>query len=153
MYNKSKLIRVHLDKTLSKFRPLASSPIPVKGWIRAIRDALGMNGRQMADRLGEHRSYTAQIERREMTGAITLASMKKVAQALDCTFVYGFVPHKSLEETVHRRARKVVEKHLVHAAHSMRLEGQASSPEENHDSLERMTEELLRESPSHLWDE
>ncbi len=58
MKSKTKLIREQLEKTLRKFEPLGNTTPPAKGWIRAIRDALGINGRQLADRLGEHRSRT-----------------------------------------------------------------------------------------------
>ena len=83
MKSKTKLMREQLEKTLRKFEPLKNSSPPVKGWIRAIRDALGMNGRQLADRLGEHRSRTKQIEKQELTGSLTLKTMRKTAESLD----------------------------------------------------------------------
>ena len=74
------LVREQLGKTLRKFEPLRESSPPVKGWIRAIKDALGMNGRQLADRLGEHRSRTEQIEQQELTGSVTIKTMRRVAE-------------------------------------------------------------------------
>jgi DNA-binding transcriptional regulator YiaG len=42
----------HLDKRFAALRPLAKSARPPKGWLRAIRDALGMTTAQFASRLG-----------------------------------------------------------------------------------------------------
>ena len=47
-----KIIREQLDDTLRRFSTIASVNRPMRGWIRAIRDALGMNMRQFANRLG-----------------------------------------------------------------------------------------------------
>lgn len=153
MKRKTKLIREQLEKTLRKFEPLRDSPPPIKGWIRAIRDALGMNGRQLADRLGEHRSRTKQIEQQEMTGSLTLKTIRKIAEALDCVFVYGLVPRTSLEETVRDQAKQIALKRLARASHTMKLENQALGTKENKEILSSMIEEIMDELPSNLWDE
>jgi len=152
MKRKTKLMREQLEKTLRKFKPLKNLSPPVKGWIRAIRDALGMNGRQLADRLGEHRSRTKQIEQQELTGSLTLKTMRKIAEALDCVLVYGFVPRTSLEETVRNQARQVATKRLARASHSMGLEDQALKATENKEVLSKMIEILMNEIPTNLWD-
>ena len=46
-----KLLREQLDATLKRFEPFKTVVPPQKGWIRAIRDALGMTGEQLSDRL------------------------------------------------------------------------------------------------------
>lgn len=153
MKSKTKLMREQLEKTLRKFEPLKNSSPPVKGWIRAIRDALGMNGRQLADRLGEHRSRTKQIEKQELTGSLTLKTMRKTAESLDCIFVYGFVPRTSLEETVHFRAKQVAARRLARASHLMGLEDQALNTTENKKVLSEMVDELVDTLPSYLWNE
>ncbi|MCD4775820.1 MAG: mobile mystery protein A [Candidatus Aegiribacteria sp.] len=152
MKRKTKLIREQLDKTLRKFEPLRDSTPPVKGWIRAIRDALGMNGRQLADRLGEHRSRTKQIEEQEITGSLTFNTIRKIAEALDCVFVYGLVPRTSLEETVSDQAKQIALERLARASHTMKLENQALSEKENSAILFDMIREIIDELPSNLWD-
>jgi len=153
MKSKTKLMREQLEKTLRKFEPLKDSSPPAKGWIRAIRDALGMNGRQLADRLGEHRSRPKQIEKQELTGSLTLKTMRKTAESLDCIFVYGFVPRTSLEETVRIRARQVAARRLARASHLMGLEDQALKTTENKKVLSEMVDELVDTLPSNLWNE
>ncbi len=152
MKRKTKLIREQLEITLRKFEPLRNSPPPVKGWIRAIRDALGMNGRQLADRLGEHRSRTKQIEQQEIAGSLTLKTIRKIAEAMDCVFVYGLVPRTSLEETVRNQAKQIALKRLARASHTMELENQALGTKENKEILSSMIEEIMDELPSNLWD-
>ena len=153
MRRKTKLIREQLEKTLQKFAPLMDSPPPAKGWIRAIRDALGMNGRQLADRLSEHRSRTTQIEQQEMSGSLTLKTIRRVADALDCVFVYCLVPRTSLEEIVRNQAKQIALKRLARASHTMGLQNQALGKKENKEILSNMIEEIMNEPPSNLWDE
>ncbi len=153
MKNKNKLVREQLEKNLRRFEPLKNVSPPVMGWVRAIKDALGMNGRQLADRLGEHRSRTKQIEQQELTGSVTIRTMRKTAEALNCVFVYGFVPKTSLEGTVRARARQVAEKRLAKANQTMVLENQSLSAKENKKVLSEMIDELVDSMPSNLWDE
>lgn len=152
MKTNNKLMRDQLQLTLDKFQPLLNISIPPNGWIRAIRNALGMSGKQFADRLGVTRQRTWIIENQEIDGTATLKTMRKTAESLDCYFVYGFVPRKSLEETVRDQARKVAFKRLAWASHAMSLEDQALSKRENEEILSKMIEEIIYELPSNLWD-
>ncbi len=147
-----RLVRQQLDVTLEKLRPLSGIAIPPKGWIRAIRDALGMSGRQLADRLGVSRQRAALIERDEVAAAVTLKTMRRVAESLDCVFVYGLVPRSSLEETVRGRARQIAEEKLARVSQTMRLEGQGLSAEEDERALSNMIEELIDTMPPTFWD-
>ena len=153
MGNRKRLIREQLEEKLRQFAPLRNISPPAKGWIRAIKDALGMNGRQLADRLGEHRSRTKQIEQEELTGSVTIKTMRKTAEALDCFFVYGLVPKTSLEETVRARAKQVATKRLAQANQTMALEAQSLSAKENKKILSEMIDEIIDAMPSNLWDE
>ena len=152
MKKNNKLVRDQLQITLEKFQPLLNNSIPSKGWIRAVRNALGMSGRQLAKRLGVTRQRTSFIEKQEIDGTATLKTMRRTAESLDCYFVYGFIPRKSLEETVRDQARKVAYERLAWASHTMSLEDQALSSEENKEILSNMIEEIMNELPSNLWD-
>ena len=148
-----KLARKQLDKTLQQFQVLGGTNPPRRGWIRAIRNALGMSARQLAARLGISQQRVAQVEKHEMDGGLTIKAMQKVAEGLDCRFVYGFIPYDSLEVTVSRQAKLVALRRLDRASHTMSLEDQALAQQENDDILADMITELTSDLPSNLWDE
>jgi len=54
---------------------------PPRGWVKAIREALGMTTRQLASRIGVGQSRVVDIEKGEMTGSITLDSLQRAARA------------------------------------------------------------------------
>ena len=149
--NKKKLIREQLDASLQRLRPLLDATAPRKGWIRAIRDALGMTARQLANRLGVAQQAVARIEKEELAGSVTIKTMRRIAECLDCVFIYGFVPRKSLEEIVARQTKKVAAQRLAQASQTMSLENQALSRKENEQALSDMVDELIRTPPSNLW--
>ena len=153
MKNRTRLVRKQLDKTLLEFRPILGVSIPQKGWVRAIRDSLGMSGRQLADRLGVTRQRVSEIERDELSGSVSIKSMRKVADRLDCVFVYAFAPRISLEHTVHDRVKQVVEERLKRASQSMLLEGQELNEDDELEALSDMVEEMIENLPSTLWDD
>jgi predicted DNA-binding mobile mystery protein A len=153
MKTNKKLMREQLQSSLSKFQPLRDTGIPPKGWIRAIRTALGMSGRHLAERMGVTKQRASDVERQEIDGSATIKTMRRNAEALDCFFVYGFVPKTSLEETVRARARQVAEKRLAQANQTMALEAQSLGAQENKRILSEMVDEFVNTVPSHLWDE
>jgi len=152
MKTNNKLVRKQLQMALAKFQPLLDISKPPKGWIRAVRNALGMSGRQLAERMGVTKQRTSFIEKQEIDSTATLKTMRKTAESLDCVFVYGLVPRKSLEETVRNQAKQVAVKRLARASHTMSLEDQALGEEENKEILSNMIEKILDELPSNLWD-
>lgn len=150
--NKYKLIRRQLDESLRRFVPLCTVTPPPKGWIRAIRDAIGMSARQLAARIGISQQSVARIEKDELAGSVTIKTMRKVAEGLDCIFVCGFVPRSSLEDALRRQAEKVAASRLARASHTMALENQALDAKENKNVLSEMVDDLVATLPPNLWD-
>lgn len=154
MLPKYKLIaRQQLDKTLSGYAGLTQNAPPVKGWIRAIREALGMSGKQLASRLNVSQPRIPRLEQDEVSGVVSLKTMRQAAEALDCVFVYAIVPRTSLKETVRTQARKVAETRAQRVSHTMLLEAQNLSAEEQRASLDAAVEEFVREMPKELWEQ
>ncbi len=151
--NKKKLIREQLEVSLQRLSPLHTVSHPQKGWVRAIRDALGMTAKQLATRLGVAQQAVARIEKDELTGSVTIKTMRRVAECLDCVFVCGFVPHSSLEATLHKQAQQLASKRLSQASQTMTLEDQALSTKEKEKVLSEMVDELVDSPPSNLWNE
>ena len=151
--NKKKLIREQLEVSLQRFSPLLDITTPSKGWIRAIRDALGMTARQLSERLGVTQQSVARIENEEMAGSVKIKTMRRIANSLDCVFVYGFVPRTSLEETIGHQAKEVAIRYLSKASKTMNLENQALSREENQRVVSDLVDELIYTLPSNLWNQ
>ena len=148
-----KLIREQLDATLRHFHPLKHISPPKKGWIRAIRDALRMTAKQLARRLQVAQQSVTRIENNELAGAVTIKTMRRVAEALDCVFVYGFAPRSSLEATLRNRANQVANKRLAQASQTMALEDQALSNKDKNKVLFKTLNELADRPPSNLWND
>jgi len=139
-----------LDDALSTYRNAAERP--PKGWIRALREALGMSAGQLARRAGVSRETIATLERSEAKGTITIASLDKLARALGCRVAYAIVPQAgSVADLRRARALEVARRELAPVAHSMRLEQQGLSAERERRQLERRAQALLAGSPRRLW--
>jgi predicted DNA-binding mobile mystery protein A len=117
--------RRQLDARLERLRPFAEEPRPHKGWIRAIRDALGMSSGELADRLGIIQQSVSDLERSELHETVKLETLRRVADALDCDLAYALVPRTSLDEAVKAQARRKARRRLSQVEHHSRLEDQA----------------------------
>lgn len=118
--------RRRLDARLRSWREPASQPIPHQGWVRAIRDALGMSSTELAERLGVDQSRVPRVEQGEVEGSVTLATMQRTAHAMGCRFVYAIVPEESLEAAVMEQARVKARGELEPVQHTMGLEDQST---------------------------
>ena len=147
--------RAHARKNLdNKLNFLRNSDIfarPTRGWIRAIREALGMTTAQFGKRMSVSQPRAVIIEQAEARGSITLDSLERAARALGCRLVYALVPLESLEAQVEQRARKLARNHLRSVSHSMALEDQSVEDEDERAQLDRLTEKLMNGPGSKLW--
>jgi predicted DNA-binding mobile mystery protein A len=143
-----------LDKRFAKLRPLINEAArPPRGWIRAVREALGMTTGQLAKRLGVHQPRVIELERGEATGSITVKSLERAAEALGCRLVYTFVPEEPLADAIRKRASAIADQQLASVEQTMRLEGQGVNNEAlRQEAHKRLVEKLLRR-PARLWDE
>lgn len=152
MNKQAGLARKNLDKKLSAIRE-ARPVTPGRGWTRAIREALGMTLRQLANRMNVVPSRIAAIEKAEETGSITIKSLREAAAALDCEFVYAFVPRQSLDETLRKQVSRKIDNRLLWLNHSMRLENQTVNSNDLNDERQRLVNEALAGSLRGVWDE
>lgn len=141
-----------LDASLAQFAPLRNLQPPKKGWIRAIRDALGMSGRQLGERMDVSKMWVGDMERLEATGATTLKTLRRAAEAMDCVLVYALVPKTSLKETLLKQARRKVRQDMTRASHTMALEDQALTQDEVGKATETAAASLLNKIPKTFWD-
>jgi predicted DNA-binding mobile mystery protein A len=145
------LQRKQLDAKLSAGHWLLQNEQPRDGWIRTIRSALGMTAVQLAKRLGMSPQAVFDLERREATERITVATLKTAAHALNCEVFVAFIPKTSLEQTVLDQAKAKAGHERDRVVHTMRLEAQdegvAVALGENEN-----VESWLTTRAAHLWD-
>lgn len=152
-YWDKKVMREQLDKKLVFLKEFASSGMPQQGWIKTIREALGLSASQLGKKARMHQTRISRLENAEKNGDLKLSSLQKMAKGLNMKFVYGFVPEDSLEQMARAQAKKIVLKRMNQLNNTMRLENQAISEEEQKKALDDMIEKILVEQPKDFWDE
>ena len=114
----------------------ASHPLPPRppvGWLRAIRETLGMTSAALGQRLGITASGVRKLEQAEAADAITLATLRRMAEALDCELHYFLVPRQPLRQMRRRQALRQAQQWQERAGRTM-------------------AQEILRSSGTRLWD-
>lgn len=122
------IVRKGLDERLPILREAKTAAIrPTRGWLRAIREAIGARQEAIAKRMNVQRQSYAQLEKTEAKGTISLSTLQKAAEAMDCDVVYYLVPRAAIAKSYVELARKHDPKfkHLQASEHSMALEDQA----------------------------
>lgn len=140
-----------LDAALAKWRAAALPQAPATGWVRAIRDALGMSSAALARRLGVTDSAVRKLEVAEASDAISLGTLRRVAAALDCELHYALVPQKSLDATRQERALLMAQQQVAVVAHSMALEDQAVEAHLTQAQTQEIAQSLLHGPGKKLW--
>ncbi|GGP21877.1 mobile mystery protein A [Silvimonas iriomotensis] len=133
------------------YSDLAKRQPPQRGWLKTIRESLGLTERQQAARLGIASSTLHKSELAEAEGRITLGQLRKLAEGLDCELVYALVPKKPLTQVIDDQARSVALREVSEVAHNMDLEDQRPAPDHLRKQVERRAAELLRGRWSDLW--
>lgn len=142
------LQRQQLDEQLRNLPPLHT---PRGGWIRTIRQALGMTMQQLGTRLGISAPSVLDLEAREKAETISVAKLRQAANALNCDLKIVFVPRPSLEATIRRQAALKAREERDRIVHTMRLEAQ----DEGLAVVlleEKAIERWLSERTRRLWD-
>lgn len=145
------LARKQLERRLAPLRAMALDA-PPKGWIRAIRESFGMTARQLAARMGVAPSRIPRVEHDEVTGATTLKTLRQAAAAMNCAFVYAFIPIEPLDHIVRDRAMKKAREEISRLDHTMRLENQALRKSDLEAEQQRMVDRIVAGSLRGLWD-
>ena len=145
-----KLIRLQLNKQFDEIRHILRFDRPLSGWIKALRNALGMTSVQLAKRMKISQARVSSIESGEIEGTLTLSKLNEVAKALNCKFVYFLIPENSLDEILKTQAIKAVIENNKNVAHSMGLENQ--SVEKEQEFIEAEAEFLISEESNKIWE-
>jgi predicted DNA-binding mobile mystery protein A len=131
---------------------IAELKAPPEGWLRTVRNALGMSGADVANKMGVTRARVTTAERAELTGGITLKSMQATAEAMGCRFVYAIVPASGhVEDLIAAQARKKAMTIVGTASNHMALENQKLPDDKIAQDVEHLTRELAEEMPPDFW--
>ena len=147
------LRRRQLDRLVTEDAGVCRIERPRRGWIREVRDALGMSAAQLAARLGVRQSTVAKMEQTEQEDTISLESLRKVADALDCNLVYAFVPRRTLETTLSKQAMRRAREMVLRVEHSMALEAQERRAGETEAEIRELAAEMIRNLSREIWRE
>jgi predicted DNA-binding mobile mystery protein A len=126
------------DLALLRARPI---PAPSRGWVRAIRDALGMSTRELASRMGLTSSAISKLEANEASGVVSLDTLRRAASALGCRLEYALVPEVPLDEMVRAQALRKAHEVLDPVGHTMALEDQSVDLQHEVEQLARAVAE------------
>jgi predicted DNA-binding mobile mystery protein A len=121
---------------------------PSQGWIRTLREALGMTSSQLACRMDVSQPRIIYMEKNEQN--LKISTLEKTAAALGCRFVYAFVPVQPIEKTLREKARKKAEEIMHKVNINMALENQQVDVEER---INDLADEILSGSLRMLWED
>jgi len=151
--DKRAIVRDQLDKKIAMLRNAGEVVPPPSGWIYAIRYALNMSLRQLAQRLSITPQSVKEIEGREKHGTISITVLRRVAAALNLRFVYGFIPEdQTLEGMIEKRAKAMADEMIERASIQMTLEDQEVSEDRIQRAVDQKARELREKVPKVLWD-
>jgi predicted DNA-binding mobile mystery protein A len=105
----------------------------------------------LGKRIGISQSAVIQLEASEDNNTISLSSLRKLADGLECDLVYALVPRKSLNDIMKEQARRRAESMVKSVANSMELEGQNVSDQERQHQIETISRGLLTRPRTGLW--
>lgn len=132
--------REALERRLAPWRDMPNPTArPYGGWVRAIREALGMTSEDLAARMHLAQSSVTRLEKSEKARTAQLDTLARAAEAMDCDLVYALVPRRPLDDIVSDQADRQATEQLRRLGHTMALEAQGLD-----DVRLRTNSELLR---------
>ena len=132
-----------LSKSLAAFQIAKGNPRPPLGWLRAIREALGLTLNQVGKNSRTTRQRIKSFEDAEKQDRITIASLRRVAEAMGCELVYAVVPKSgTIVELAEKQAADEATKRVLAVEHTMALENQA--PGDVNETIAEETKRLLK---------
>lgn len=144
---KQKILRRSYQKKFDAFKNTIIER-PPQGWLKTMRELLGMTTTQLAKKLKISQPRVVCLEKNEKN--IKISTMERIADALNCNFTYAFIPREKIDDIIYNQAKKKALKILNKVNQNMVLENQLSNSNE---LLEDIINELLDGNITKLWDE
>jgi predicted DNA-binding mobile mystery protein A len=144
--------RKDLDERFRKcWRKASRDKPPELGWVREIREALGMSARQLALLAKMKGSPIARLEQAERLETIKLATLRKLGKALECDLVYALVPNRPLDRILRDRAFGMLLPEILVPATKLGMNLPTMIVSELVDNIIR--DRKLLDRPHKLWNE
>lgn len=148
----AKLRRNQLDRFFQGKLQVFSLNAPKDGWVKEIRQALGMSMADLGARLNVIKQRVERIEKDEVAGKVTVQTLRETAEALNCELVYFFVPKgEGLQATLEKQARLAAQEVVQKTEHTMHLEKQDTSRASQEELIREITQELLAKEDKKIW--
>lgn len=136
-----------LDKKTSDLKSAKNIVPRTSGWIKTVREAIGMTVSQLAARLGVTQPRITKMESNEDN--LKLSTMKKAAEAMNCEFVYYFKPRTTFQNLVDEQAQKKAAEVLKTVNVNMALENQEIAEDE---AVKDFASDLINTKIKQIWD-
>lgn len=136
-----------LDKKTSDLKSTKNIVPQSSGWIKTVREAIGMTVSQLAARLGVTQPRITKMESNEEN--LKLSTMKKAAEAMNCEFVYYFKPKTTFQNLVDEQAQKKAVEVLKTVNVNMALENQEIAEDE---AVKDFASDLINTKIKQIWD-
>lgn len=144
----TRIIQIRSLDNKTKDLPAKQNIIPHgKSWIGTIREVLGMTALQLAKRLGVTQPRIVKIEQNEKN--LKISTIEKVAQALNCDFVYYFKPRTSFQNIVETQAKEKAQNIIKTVNLNMALENQNITTDE---AVMDMANDFINNNTKQIWD-
>ena len=136
-----------LDKKTFDLKSAKNIVPRTSGWIKTVREAIGMTVSQLAARLGVTQPRITKMESNEDN--LKLSTMKKAAEAMNCEFVYYFKPRTTFQNLVDEQAQKKAAEVLKTVNVNMALENQEIAEDE---AVKDFASDLINTKIKQIWD-
>ena len=136
-----------LDKKTFDLKSAKNIVPQPSGWIKTVREAIGMTVSQLAARLGVTQPRITKMESNEDN--LKLSTMKKAAEAMNCEFVYYFKPRTTFQNLVDEQAQKKAVEVLKTVNVNMSLENQEIAEDE---AVKDFASDLINTKIKQIWD-
>lgn len=136
-----------LDKKTFDLKSAKNIVPQPSGWIKTVREAIGMTVSQLATRLGVTQPRITKMESNEDN--LKLSTMKKAAEAMNCEFVYYFKPRTTFQNLVDEQAQKKAAEVLKTVNVNMALENQEFAEDE---AVKDFATDLINTKIKQIWD-
>ena len=145
-----RLKQIQLQNLDNHFKKMCFESKPKNGWIKTIRQALSMPLAFVANKLYISEQSVNQLENNEAFETISLKSLRRLAEAIDCELHYAIIPReRSLQKIIKNRAEFKARLIIKEVNKTMELEDQKIENSEN--SVKLLTKDFAENLNKNLW--